>query len=793
MEKVNNEACMKIWRIFYILLLSIPLLVFYSCSGGGSSFGGGQTTISNVSSTLRLDKVFPIQENKIAVKFSEPVDPISAQTESNYVLSGSAFGAPKRVSSGIYPKSAKILPDNQTVILITSSNIKKSSNFSLSTSSIKSLSDNKYIDSSNSLYSSKNVSTIFLPGVDLFPPNIEKASIDSSEKTISIKYDELVDPISSMKIANYSISINNNTVSLSNTSFDYYTVFESNSFKTLIKITLDSLLSASDGDTLEVTASNISDMATNYNSGSSSIKTLIDMTSPRVNTSETVFLNPTTIKVAFNEAMDEESVENISNYYFDHGLTAINASLLSDNKSVQITTSNMTPGMTYQGEVRNVYDTSLNSIDPSYRDFSIIYSLDEPQNVQATYMADSEETKITWTDDPEGVTYKIYRNSSKITKSNIDTLVPIATGITQNTQYYIYSIPASTEGNFYYAVISVHSDNSEDKDFSGSNSMNEPVYEDNITPDPATVVTASYDFGSNITTISWTDAATDDTESYQILRYSSAINSSNYKNADVIATEIPRGTQSYNYTVPSNTASTYYYAVLSYDSTGNSDTSFSGSNTTSVYEDNVNELTPLTNFSVLPGAGASLEIYFKTPSDSSVKYVKIMRSTTGYPQTMSDGTFVYSHEVSVSTEYSIIDTGLSSGTKYYYSAFAYDDFDRYAKSTDSRDPKAVQTNINPDDSCTFFGNVQYLGSLAPVGTKIRAFDPDGVFCGFLIVSSDGIYNMAVYGNTAETGDNGAEKGDIITFYVNGYKATITGNSPIWEGGGSVNSNLFGGN
>jgi hypothetical protein len=784
---------MKIRRIIYILFFSIPLLVFYSCSGGGSSFGGGQTTVSNVSSSLKIYKAFPVEENKIAVKFSEPIDPNSAQDKSNYVLSGSAFGAPKRVNGGNYPKSVEVLPDNQTVILTTESNMKKSSNFSISISGVKSLIDGKDINSSNSLNSSITVSTMFLPGADLFPPNIDNVSIGSSKKSILIKYDELVDPTSAMKTSNYSIKINGNDVSLSDATIDYSTLFESNSFKTLIKISLDSIISAVDGDSLDVSSSDISDIASTPNSGSSSVNSTVDMTSPMVDTKETTFLNATTIKVAFSEEMDEESVENPENYYFDHGITAITATLLSDKKTVQITTSNMVPGMHYQGEVRNVYDLSLNAIDSSHRDFTIYYSLDEPQDVQAVYLPDSNQTKITWTDDPEGVTYKVYRSTSQITKSNIDSLVPLTTTVTQNTQFYIYNVPASTEGYYYYAVVSVQSDGSEDKKFSGSNSMKTPVYEDNIIPEAPTAVTASYDFGSNITTISWTDATTDDSELYRILRYSSPINSSNFGSADIIADDIARNTQSYNYTVPSNTAGTYYYAVLSYDATGNSDTSFSGTNTSSVYEDNVNELTPLAYFKVLPGTGDSLEIYFKTPNDTNVKYVKIMRSTSGYPQTMNDGTFVFSTEVTVDTEYDIYDTSVSNGTKYYYSAFAYDDFNRYAKSTDSMDPEPVQTNIQLDKSCTFFGYAIYNGTNAPIGTKIRAFDPDGVFCGYVIVSTAGQYNVTVYGNTTDPGDNGAEEGDTITFYINGYQATTSGSPPTWTSQGSINTDITGGN
>ena len=86
----------------------------------------------------------------------------------------------------------------------------------------------------------------------------------------------------------------------------------------------------------------------------------------------------------------------------------------------------------------------------------------------------------------------------------------------------------------------------------------------------------------------------------------------------------------------------------------------------------------------------------------------------------------------------------------------------------------------------FYGLASTLdGAPLPVGSVIRAYDPDGVNCGEWVVNSEGVYGMMpVYGDDVETSaDEGAQEGDTITFTINGWPATPTGpDAPVWSWG-----------
>ncbi|HIE28917.1 TPA: hypothetical protein EYP66_16710 [Candidatus Poribacteria bacterium] len=86
-------------------------------------------------------------------------------------------------------------------------------------------------------------------------------------------------------------------------------------------------------------------------------------------------------------------------------------------------------------------------------------------------------------------------------------------------------------------------------------------------------------------------------------------------------------------------------------------------------------------------------------------------------------------------------------------------------------------------SMDFWGDVTLDGEPAPVGTEIRTYDPQGVWCGKFTVHTTGIYGyMHVYGDdTTQTPDvdEGASAGDVITFYINNFPTTTNPSSPQW--------------
>ncbi|MDD2715913.1 MAG: hypothetical protein PHW04_08480 [Candidatus Wallbacteria bacterium] len=772
----------KALLLFFIIF---SLYFFYSCAGGGGgTFGGGSSTVYGDSDTLYIQQAIPIDDRKLAVKFSEPVTAGSAQNVQYYELSGTALNAPERAAVSQNPAAAQLLPDNRTVVLTLRQAMKRGSNFTLKAQLITNLS-NQTIKSQDPMKSQKTVSTVFLSD-DIYSPVIEIANVSQDRFSLVVKYSELVDPVSAADTNKYYVRLCGSDLDLSHAAFSYESIYENDSFKSQVKFSMSQMVSGGNGDSLEVTVHSMLDLSDSINHGDSTLSTWVDLVKPQVVPASCIFLNQTTLLVRFSEIMDQASVEQTGNYFFDYGLNVLSSKLQGDRTSVQLSTSIMTPGRLYHGEVRTVFDLTRNEIDPAGKNFTILYALNEPTNLQAEYLQSQGKTRITWEDDPLGTSYKVYRHTQKITAADVGQLTPIATGIGQGIGQYLYTLVSGTEGYFFYAVVSVHADESIDSDFSGSNSLVNSIFEDNVVPDEPTNVSATYNYQTNLTTVTWTDVSANSGEQYKILRYNQQIRSSNYAQASVIGSGLSRNLQSFNFSVPSPTSGTYYYAVLSYDSVGNMKTDFLG-NTTSIYEDNQNQLAGLSMLKVLPVSSGSLEVYFKTASANTGKYLMLRRAISGYPQTMTTGDFVYSREISVSTEYSFLDnSGLQSGREYYYSAFVYDDFGRNAKSTDMAKVQAVvPTMLQP---CSFTGTASYFGTQAAAGMKVRAFDPQGVFCGFVSITSIGSYYILVYGDDSSAGDGGADPGDTITFYLNGYRATALG-SAVWQSGETRNSNL----
>lgn len=104
-------------------------------------------------------------------------------------------------------------------------------------------------------------------------------------------------------------------------------------------------------------------------------------------------------------------------------------------------------------------------------------------------------------------------------------------------------------------------------------------------------------------------------------------------------------------------------------------------------------------------------------------------------------------------------------------------FDNVIVSASYLDDVVIPTYVWRD----FYCSVNTLnGSPIPVGTVITARDPDGVKCGEFVVSTAGSYGfMPVYGDDNYTTiDEGANVGDVITFYINGMLAN-TNTTPVW--------------
>lgn len=70
----------------------------------------------------------------------------------------------------------------------------------------------------------------------------------------------------------------------------------------------------------------------------------------------------------------------------------------------------------------------------------------------------------------------------------------------------------------------------------------------------------------------------------------------------------------------------------------------------------------------------------------------------------------------------------------------------------------------------FFSTTSKLnGATLPAGTRIEAFDSDGIRCGLADANADGSFLVHVYGNDpmTPTVDEGAREGELLTWRING--------------------------
>jgi len=174
--------------------------------------------------------------------------------------------------------------------------------------------------------------------------------------------------------------------------------------------------------TYQVTAVNGMGMESGKSSPQSA-RTLPDTTPPTI-TSVTASGDPTSVNVIFSESVEKASATNVANYSIDNGIIVETASLASDLKTVSLTTSSHSEGISYVITVNNIKDRASNP--------NVI-----PVNTQVTYIFVSQLVI-------SNLTVGSGRNYEVVTD-----------GITTGAQVYIdrtytySSVPALVEGATY--------------------------------------------------------------------------------------------------------------------------------------------------------------------------------------------------------------------------------------------------------------------------------------------------------------------------------------------------------
>jgi hypothetical protein len=100
-----------------------------------------------------------------------------------------------------------------------------------------------------------------------------------------------------------------------------------------------------------------------------------------------------------------------------------------------------------------------------------------------------------------------------------------------------------------------------------------------------------------------------------------------------------------------------------------------------------------------------------------------------------------------------------------------------------------QTVVPTNEWVSFWGDSSTIDNQPlPIGSVVRAYDPQGVLCGQFTVTKAGSYGfMSVYrDDPTTTVDEGATPGDTIHFTINGVMAQAEGTSiPLWTSNGDV--------
>ena len=137
------------------------------------------------------------------------------------------------------------------------------------------------------------------------------------------------------------------------------------------------------------------------------------------------------------------------------------------------------------------------------------------------------------------------------------------------------------------------------------------------------------------------------------------------------------------------TGTIYFYRISAKDASNNVSTPHTGTFTTQNPPPPPDVTPPAnpSNFTAVPSL-LSISLTWNNPVDIDFQAVRIMRRQTGYPTTPSDGVLVYDGPLQ-----SFTNSGLATGTLYYYTAFARDTTLNY--SSGAIVTATTQTGITP--------------------------------------------------------------------------------------------------
>jgi hypothetical protein len=242
-------------------------------------------------------------------------------------------------------------------------------------------------------------------------------------------------------------------------------------------------------------------------------------------------------------------------------------------------------------------------------------------------------------------------SQGQVTMNGTIVNIALTGGLAQNTQYYV-EVPAgsfSTQSGGNFAG------------FSGNSTWSFTVVDQ--APPVISGVTASSTYTSSTITFS-TDKA--------------AVATIDYGTSTLYglgsASEVVYGTNHVLTLTPLASGTLYYFRITTHDAGNNYSVPYTGNFSTLTPPPTPDTTPPAnpSNFTGNPGLN-NIALTWTNPSDVDFAAVRIMRRTSGYPTDPSDGILVYDGALEA-----FDNTGLATGTRYYYTAFARDNEFNYS-------------------------------------------------------------------------------------------------------------------
>jgi hypothetical protein len=120
---------------------------------------------------------------------------------------------------------------------------------------------------------------------------------------------------------------------------------------------------------------------------------VVDHTPPAL--SNVRLINPTTVEVLFNEPVGGASAQTKGNYIINKGIVVVGATLQSDTRTVNLTTSAHTAGETYSLTVRNVADRAIpaNAMSQA-QTFTYTYQVEDQRPPEVNSVTLTDQTHV---------------------------------------------------------------------------------------------------------------------------------------------------------------------------------------------------------------------------------------------------------------------------------------------------------------------------------------------------------------------------------------------------------------